>query len=166
MFAVRLFLESWESMFIFPKRNMINWKSSNKLMLFKICCFVKRTSRSCCWHLPSACGLVFVEWTALKPADLVPISPLNLKRDVANARRGAKEEQEVKDCQEYPEDTVVTLNRAKGTRSMDPASPLWFGEGSQNSGFLSSMVYSWVSFMWVCMPSPEKHGSIAIRSWE
>lgn len=166
MFAMRLLLESWESMFIFPKRNMLNWKSSNKLMLFKICCFVKRTSRFCCWHLPSACGLVFVEWTALRPADLVAISPLNLKRDVENARRGAKEEQEVKDCQESPEDTVVTLNRAKGTRSMDPASPLWFGEWSQNSGFLNSMDYSWVSFMWVCMSSPVKHGSTAIRSWE
>ena len=166
MFAIRLFLESWESMFIFPKRNMLNWKSSNKLMLFKICCFVKRTSKFCCRHLPSACGLVFVEWTALRPADLVAISPLNLKRDVENTRRGAKEEQEVKDYQECLEDIVVTLNRAKGTRSMDPASSLWFGEWSQDSGFLSSMNCSRISFIWVCMPSPEKHGSIAIRSQE
>lgn len=61
------------------------------------------------------------------PADLVAISPLNLKRD-ENIEEGSQGRTRSQHCQECLEDIVVTLNRAKGTRSMDPASSLWFGE--------------------------------------
>lgn len=105
------------------KKHMQNLKPSNRLMIFKVCCFITRMPRSCWWCSPSACRLVFGGWAAVRPSGSVVVSTINPQRRCGERQeqnQGRRDSQNLASVQispDLPSQECCHIKQSKGKRA-------------------------------------------------